>query len=570
VRLPHFSIATKLYAVFALLATVTVALAIVAVLNARRHAALTGEFESAFAGALNVERVKALFDAIEMDSRGMTMSPDAAGAKAFAVGLIRSNDRIGDVVTEWQWVVRPDEAAQFQAFSDRIKQFQESRRELARRSAAAGPAAAREWADSAANRDLRAALSRDLEAFNQLYSHRSKRINAEIDSGIEATAWVLSVIAALAVLLAAAGAVMIWRSVAQPLARITRITEAVAAGATQRAVPYRERGDEVGALARSIAVFQDAMRKNEELGRTIIDDAQSRATRQERMSAEISQFSADVEATVSALGRISDDMLAASTRLAGAADNAATRTAGAATASADASTNVRDIASAADELAASVTEIDRQVAQSNAIAAKAVSEAEWTHAAVKELNEAAGRIGKLSRAAQEIGDVVKLITAIAEQTNLLALNATIEAARAGDAGRGFAVVASEVKALAGQTAKATEDIGAQISGMQHATMRAIEAIGAIERTIREIGDISGAIAAAVTEQGAATQEIARSVETAAKRTIETASEVERVGEATTATRDNAGAVKAVADDLGQVAARIRGQVDAFFQKLRAA
>jgi methyl-accepting chemotaxis protein len=127
VRLPHFSIATKLYAIFALLATVTVALAIVAVLNARRHAALTGDFESDFAGALNVERVKALFDAIEMESRGITMAPDAAGAKAFAVGLIRSNDRIGDVVTEWQWVVRPDEAAQFQAFSDRIKDFQESR-----------------------------------------------------------------------------------------------------------------------------------------------------------------------------------------------------------------------------------------------------------------------------------------------------------------------------------------------------------------------------------------------------------------------------------------------------------
>ncbi len=122
-------------------------------------------------------------------------------------------------------------------------------------------------------------------------------------------------------------------------------------------------------------------------------------------------------------------------------------------------------------------EIDRQVAQSNAIADKAVGEAEWTNAAVKELNEAAGRIG----------DVVKLITDIAEQTNLLALNATIEAARAGDAGRGFAVVASEVKALAGQTAKATEDIGAQIAGMQQATTRSIAAIGAIERTIREIG-----------------------------------------------------------------------------------
>ena len=207
-----------------------------------------------------------------------------------------------------------------------------------------------------------------------------------------------------------------------------------------------------------------------------------------------------------------------------------------------------------------MTEIDRQVAQSNAIATKAVSEAERTNATVAELNEAAGRIG----------DVVRLITDIAEQTNLLALNATIEAARAGDAGRGFAVVASEVKALAGQTAKATEDISAQIAGMQHATVRSIDAIGAIERTIRSIGEISSAIAAAVTEQGAATEEIARSVETAALRTSDTANEVSRVGEATTATRQSAGTVESVAGDLGQVAARIRAQVDQFFQKLRAA
>ena len=278
------------------------------------------------------------------------------------------------------------------------------------------------------------------------------------------------------------------------------------------------------------------------------------------MSAEIGRFGSDVEATLSALGRISDQMLAASGELAQAADAASERTASAVGASADASVHVRDIASAAEELAVSVLEIDRQVVQSNQIATKAVSEAEWTNATVKELNEAAGRIG----------DVIKLITDIAEQTNLLALNATIEAARAGTAGRGFAVVANEVKALAGQTAKATEDISAQIADMQGATTRSIQAIGAIERTIRQIGEITGAIAAAVTEQGAATQEIARSVETAARRTTETAGEVERVGEATAATRQNASTVKSVADDLGSVAARIRGQVDQFFQKLRAA
>ena len=221
------------------------------------------------------------------------------------------------------------------------------------------------------------------------------------------------------------------------------------------------------------------------------------------------------------------------THLSEAADRASRRTEGATAASAEASANVRDIASATDELAASVMEIDRQVAQSNAIAEKAVGEAERTNAAVQELNEAAKRIG----------DVVSLITDIAEQTNLLALNATIEAARAGEAGRGFAVVAGEVKALAGQTAKATEDIATQIADMQHATSRSIEAIEAIEGTIRDIGAISGAIAAAVTEQGAATQEIARSVDVAAKRTLETADEVSRVGDATENTRTNVTTVR---------------------------
>jgi methyl-accepting chemotaxis protein len=560
VKLPHFSIATKLYAIFALLASMTVGLAAAAVVNAHRHASLTDEFESAYVGALNVQRVDALIYAVVMESRGIYMSSDVPTAKVYGDGLLVFNDRIGQLLRDWRRPTRAEDAALFEPFAERLQRFQDFRRELVRRGVEIGPAAGREWGDNDANRSVRKALNQDIEALGELYAKRAKRIYAEIDSGIGQAAWLMSALAAVAVLLAAVGTAIIWRGVARPLARIARITEAVAAGDAEVTVPYGARRDEVGALARSIAVFQDAMRRNEELTRTVVDDAEARARRQESISAEIERFGADVEATLAELGRISDQMLAASTQLAGAADNATVRTAGAATASADASANVRDIASAADELAASVTEIDRQVAQSNTIATKAVGEAEWTNATVKELDEAAGRIG----------DVVRLITDIAEQTNLLALNATIEAARAGEAGRGFAVVAGEVKALSGQTAKATEEIRTQIAGMQQATMRSIGAIGAIERTIREIGAISGAIAAAVTEQGAATQEIARSVETAAKRTSETASEVERVGAATTATRQNADAVRAVADDLGSVAARIRGQVDAFFQGLRAA
>ena len=367
-------------------------------------------------------------------------------------------------------------------------------------------------------------------------------------------------LAIAAIVLAVAGVIIVAVGVAQPLARVCRAAEAVAAGNTQEIIPDRDRNDEIGALARTIAHLQDTLRKNQELDRSLTEQRESRGRRREARSVDLNRFVAEIESTLAELGRISDAMIFSATALTGAADTASTRTAGAAAASSEASANVRDIASAADELAASVSEIDRQVAQSNAIATKAVTEAEWTSATVKELNEAAGRIG----------DVVKLITDIAEQTNLLALNATIEAARAGEYGRGFAVVASEVKALAGQTAKATEDISAQIAGMQQATMRSISAIGAIERTIREIGSISGAIAAAVTEQGAATQEIARSVETAAKRTIDTASEVGRAGDATAATRSSAVTVKSVADDLGPVAVRIRGQVDQFFRKLQSA
>jgi methyl-accepting chemotaxis protein len=558
IALPKLSIAAKLYTIFALLAASTLVLAGVAIFNSLRQAALTSEVQSASQGALNVERVDAMIYAVVMESRGVYMSSEAEKVEEYAAGLRDFNKRLAGILEEWKRAEGASGATRFNEFAGRVQQFINFREELARLATEVSQPAGRAWGDNYVNRSLRKALNKDIEELAKFYRERLNRLHADLDAGLHRTSLILTALAVVALMLAGIGITLIWRAVARPLAHITRVTTAVAAG-TAVNIPFGKRRDEIGELARAIGVFQEAMRRNDDLTRTIIDESQRRAKRQEDLSTEIDRFGGEVEATVAELGRIAERMVQASAQLAGVADQASSRTESATAASGEASSNVHDIASAAEELSSSVMEIDRQVSHSNAIAAKAVEEAQRTNAEIKALDDAAKRIG----------DVVKLITAIAEQTNLLALNATIEAARAGEAGRGFAVVANEVKALAGQTAKATEEISSQIAGMQQATVRSVDAIGAIQRTIREVGDITATIAAAVTEQGAATREIARSADIASKRTIETVAEVGRVSEATADTRGNAKTVKAVADDLGMVAGHVRTQVAGFFQKLRA-
>jgi methyl-accepting chemotaxis protein len=373
----------------------------------------------------------------------------------------------------------------------------------------------------------------------------------------------------LIIMLAAGGfglggvlALLLGRGISRPMIALCKAMRELAGGNFDVVLPGLGRKDELGEMASAVEEFKlQAIAKAER-------DAASQDAQNKRASAarrtELSRFADDFE---TAVGSIVSNVSASAGQLESAAGTL-TRTAETTQAlssqvagsSEEASNTIQSVASATEELSTSVGEIGRQVRESNRIAEAAVIQAQETD----------GRIGKLSLAAQEIGDVVKLITAIAEQTNLLALNATIEAARAGDAGCGFAVVASEVKSLASQTAKATDEISNHIAGMQQATQESVAAIKEIGATIGQISNIASSIATAVEQQGAATQEIARNVQNVAEGTQEAAVNIVQVNRGATETGSASEEVLSSAKALSSESTRLRAELDRFMQNIRAA
>ena len=354
---------------------------------------------------------------------------------------------------------------------------------------------------------------------------------------------------------------MFARAISKPISGMTEAMGVLAGGDLDAEIPAQNRSDEIGEMAQAVQVFKEnAIRVKQMEAEQVEAEQRAEEEKRQLMNDMADDFEASVGGVVQSVSSASTELQSSAEAMSTTSEETSTQSTTVAAASEEASTNVQTVAAAAEELASSVGEISRQVAQSTNIAGKAVTEAEL----------ATEEVQGLVSATDKIGQVVSLITDIADQTNLLALNATIEAARAGEAGKGFAVVASEVKNLANETAKATEEISAQIRGIQSATNNSVKAIGSITGIIGEISDISSAIAAAVEEQGAATQEIARNVEQASAGTSEVSINISGVQQAAGETGQSATQVLEAAGELSRQSEMLKAEVDKFMHQVRSA
>ncbi len=383
----------------------------------------------------------------------------------------------------------------------------------------------------------------------------------EADAPVQELLYQFLLVGAAVVAAAIVIGLLVARSIAGPLTRMTTAMQELAHKVWSTEIPHTDRQDEIGEMASAVLVFKENGQEAERLQANEAErEARAVEDKRQAMNQLADSFETSVGEIVEAVSSTAMDLKETAQGVAAIAEETTAQSATVAAAAEESSVNVQTVSSATEEMSASISEMQQQVMRS-----RDVSE----HAA-ESVEKAVGQVTGLSEAANQIGDVLGLIQDIAEQTNLLALNATIEAARAGDAGKGFAVVASEVKSLATQTQKATEQIRQQIEGVQTESQTAVSAIGGIREVISQVTEISQSIAVAIEEQTAATGEIARNAQQAAGGTHEVSSSVKGVSEASQQASAASTELLASSNSLAEQGDTLRERMNTFIQKVRAA
>ncbi|MGU3466142.1 methyl-accepting chemotaxis protein [Methylobacterium sp. C33D] len=456
-------------------------------------------------------------------------------------------------------LTQPEREA-YAVFRQHVATYAEQQREAVAKAEAGDVAGGQRIYNTTMSDSIRAIMA-DWEKLVALNGDGSQASGTLIAQTYDAAKRNVLALAGLALLVALGAFVLVTRGVSGPLRKIAAVTQRLAAGDAEVAISGQERRDEIGALAGSVVVFRDNLVRARALeAETALARADAETQRRAATRALADAFEQAVGGIVGGVSAAATELEATARSLTGSAAEAAGQSGTVAAAAGDAAANVNTVAAAAEELGSSVQEIGRQVSGSAELARVAVAEATNTVALVQDL----------SGAAAKVGDVVALISGIAAQTNLLALNATIEAARAGAAGRGFAVVASEVKALAEQTARATEEITGQIGRIQSSTGQAASAIDGIGRRIREIDGVAASIAAAVEQQGAATQEIVRNVAEAAAGTGAVTGTIASLAQSAEETGAAAAQVLGAASEMSRQSEHLGAEVARFLATVRAA
>ncbi|WP_181703045.1 methyl-accepting chemotaxis protein [Chthonobacter albigriseus] len=555
-------IQNKILALVCMLSVVSVCIAGVALHTMQGYNDRVAELEAAAKRAYNGEHLNRLVTAVVMESRGIYAAADIEKAKPFAEGIRKNLDAIDALLVHWEPIVNLVDKPAFKAVADKAAEFRSFRVETARLGEAVSPQAANEQGNNEQNRAVRKQFQAEIDSLVKTDLVELERVTADVRDFYANRLMLMIVLATGGLVLGLA--IALWFSttkISRPLVKVTDVLSRLSGGDLSVTVPAVTSKDEIGALWRSVGGFRDALLATESLREEQSKlEEKSRLQRRAEMEAMASRFESEVGAVIGTVAGAAKSVLDAAQTVSGSAEDTSHRSAAVASASEQTSANVQSVAGASEELSASIAEIGRQISEASRLIGEAVGEARQSDQEVKVLAEAAGKVGA----------IVAMIQAIAEQTNLLALNATIEAARAGEAGRGFAVVASEVKQLASQTAKATQDIEAQMSGIQSSTNRTVIRIADIAKRIDELDSIAAAVAAAAEQQNAATGEIARGIQDAAAGAAHVAHNITSVRTSATENGSAARGLVSAASSLSEQASSLERQVSDFLKTVRAA